>query len=424
LLGAIPYVISIDATYLDAFFETMSGFTTTGITMFVGLDGMPLSILFWRALTQWVGGLGILTFFLAVAFRSGSAHRLFGAESHKLDVGRPVPGLANTIKILWSIYAGFTVFIALALWAAGMGVFDSICHSFTALSTGGFSPHDASIEYYRISGHCNFVWIEYTLIVGMLMGGTSFLVHYRIIKGRWRALIDNTEMRLWWGILASFVLIILAERIASVGFPRGFSPGEPFFWTQMEEWFRTTAFQVVSILTTTGFATKDIAGSFFGHVARQLFLVMMLVGGCVGSTGGGLKVLRVAILFRSVKRQMNRLIASRRSVSSLMLDGKPIRSEQIESAHTIFFAWIILLVVGGVVTAYLSWFDGYRSLSGMFSALGNIGPCFIPADAMGQLHPIVKLTYILGMLAGRLEILPVLLLFSTRAWRASSSKRR
>jgi trk system potassium uptake protein TrkH len=224
-------------------------------------------------------------------------------------------------------------------------------------------------------------------------------------------------MRLWWGLIALFIFIIVVERVVKMEFGGGFSPGDADFWSQMEERFRTVCFQVVSIFTTTGFATKDIGGPYFGHVARQLFLVMMLIGGCVGSTGGGLKVLRIAILLKSVKRQMYRLMAPRTSVSLLRVDGKTIRPDQIGSVNTIFFVWMVLLVAGGAVTAYLSWFDGYRSLSGMFSALGNIGPCFIPTEAMGQLHPAVKLVYIFGMLAGRLEILPILLLFNPRAWR-------
>ena len=154
-IGAIPFVIGIHSTYLDGFFEAMSGFTTTGITMYTGLDHMPKSILFWRALTQWVGGLGILTMFLAVSTRVEGSHQLFGAEGHKIEVDRPVPGLVNTIHILLGIYGLFTVVIILSLFALGMSFFDSICHSFAALATGGFSPYDASIEYYRITGHPN-----------------------------------------------------------------------------------------------------------------------------------------------------------------------------------------------------------------------------------------------------------------------------
>ncbi|MCK4235647.1 MAG: TrkH family potassium uptake protein, partial [Candidatus Krumholzibacteria bacterium] len=181
-IGALPFVIAVDSSYMNGFFEAMSGFTTTGITMFTGLDQMPRSILFWRSLTEWVGGLGILTFFLAVTCQRSGAHRLFSAESYKIGIERPVPGLAHTLKVLWGIYAVFTLLITIGLAAAGMSFFDSICHGLTTFSTGGFSTHDASVGFYRLSGHPNVIWIEYILIEGMILGGTNFLIHYRSMK--------------------------------------------------------------------------------------------------------------------------------------------------------------------------------------------------------------------------------------------------
>ncbi len=414
-VGAIPFVIGIHSSYLDGFFETMSGFTTTGITMYTGLDQMPASIIFWRALTQWLGGLGIVTFFLAVTHRGGSAHRLFGAESHKIDVGRPVPGIARTVKILWGIYGAFTILIVLGLMAAGMSAFDSVCHSFTALSTGGFSPYDASIEHYRLAGFSHYVFIEYVLILGMLLGGTNFLIHYRVLNRSFRALWDNTEMRYWWGFIGVFVLVITLERYLNLDPLAGLCSGAGFF-ARLEETVRIVLFQVVSILTTTGFGTRDIGTPFFGHAARQLFLVMMVIGGCVGSTGGGIKVLRISILMKLIRREVFKLRTPPRAVSTVLIDGKPLDSNEIYRVSGLFFTWIVLLVTGGCATALFSNLDGYSAASGMFSALGNIGPCYIPVPAMGQLHPFIKIVYIFGMLAGRLEILPVLLLFSRRAW--------
>lgn len=415
-IGALPFVIGIKSSYVNGVFEAMSGFTTTGITMFTGLDQLPKSILFWRSLTQWIGGLGILTFFLAVIYRGGRAHSLFGAESHKIGMDRPVPGLANTLKILWAIYACFTAFIILSLSFAGMSIFDSICHSFTALSTGGFSPHDASIEYYRLIGHPHFIWLEYILIIGMLMGGTNFLIHYRILRRDVKALIDNTEMRYWLSFIIFFVVLIFIERMISTGPSYIFSiHNSPL--RNLEENFRIILFQVVSIITTTGFATRDIGNPFFGHIARQLFLVMMVIGGCVGSTGGGLKVMRISILVQVIRREIFRLRTPSRAVSSVVIDGKMIDTDEIYRVISLFFMWLILLVLGGIVTAFFSKIGAFESFSGMFSALGNIGPCYIPVEVMGQLNPIIKLFYIFGMLAGRLEILPVLLIFSSKAWR-------
>ncbi|MDP7423439.1 MAG: TrkH family potassium uptake protein [bacterium] len=417
-IGAIPFVIGIGVSYLDGYFETMSGFTTTGITMLSGLDSMPRSILFWRSLTQWLGGLGIVTFFLAVTFRGGSAHRLFGAESHKIDVGRPVPGIARTLKILWGIYALFTLIIVLGLIGVGMSAFDSVCHSFTALSTGGFSPYDASIEYYRIAGYTHYRWIEYILVLGMILGGTNFLIHYRVLNGNFKALWDNMEMRYWWSGIGIFVAIIVLERYLRLDPVAGLSSAGGGFWKQLEENFRIVLFQVVSILTTTGFGTRDIGTSFFGHTAKQLFLVMMVVGGCVGSTGGGIKVLRIGILMKLIRREVFKLRTPPRAVSTVLIDGTPLHSNEIYRVSGLFFTWIFLLVIGGCITAFLSNLDGLAAASGMFSALGNIGPCYIPVKFMGELHPLIKIVYIFGMLAGRLEILPVLLLFSRKAWQA------
>lgn len=417
MLGAVPFVLILKTSFLNGFFEAMSGFTTTGITMFAGLDTMPKSILFWRSLTQWVGGLGILTFFLAVTYRGSGAHMLFGAESHKIGMERPVPGLTNTLKILWGIYAGFTLLISAALSIAGVSLFDSVCHSFTALSTGGFSPYDASINYYAMNGYAHYRWIEYILVVGMFLGGTNFLIHYRIMNRDWKAMFDTQEMRYWWMLITSFVLLIFIERIVRID-SLSAHPLTIDFWISIEHNIRTVLFQVVAIITTTGFATQDIGSAFFGQFARQLFLIMMVIGGCVGSTGGGLKVLRIGILFHVIKREVVRIIRPRQALSQVIIDGDIIDPDEILRVSGLFFAWFVLLSIGGGLTALLSDVGAFESFSGMFSALGNIGPCYMPVSVLGQLNPLIKLVYIIGMLAGRLEILPVLLLFSGRAWRA------
>ncbi len=417
-IGGIPFVIGLKASFLDSLFEAMSGFTTTGITMFTGLDDMPRTILFWRSFTQWLGGIGILTFFLVVSYRGRRIHRLFSAESHKIEMRRPVPGLANTVKILWTIYGVFTLIIVVLLLVAGMTLFDSVCHSFTALSTGGFSPHDASIGYYRLIDHPHFVWIEYIIVFGMILGGTNFLIHYRVLKGNIRSLWDNTEMKYWWGFICVFVVVILVERSVRVDFTGA------GFWDQLEENFRTVLFQVTAIITTTGFGTEDIGSPFFGQVARQLFLVMMVIGGCVGSTGGGFKVLRVAILGKLIRREAYRSRVPRQAVSTVVVDGKKVDLDEIQRISGLFFVWVVLLVIGGVITAFFSGLGGFESFSGMCSAVGNIGPSYIPVQEMVLLHPVIKVVYIVGMLAGRLEVLPVLLLLSPGAWVPRITMRR
>jgi len=404
-LGAMPFWLGLKVSYLDAYFEAASGFTTTGITMLRGLDGMPGSILFWRAFTQWLGGLGILTFFLTVAFGFGAAHRLFSAESHKIFTRRPAPGLFHTLRILWSIYVAFTLLSFLLLFIEGMSPFDALAHSFTGISTAGYSPHDGSIGYYRQAGYRHFVAIEYTITFVMLLGGINFFIHYRLLTGNVRALWDNMEMRLWWCILGGATFLVALNHFLKFGFG------------DVGETLRYSLFQVVAIATTTGYATKEIGAPYFPALAKQVFLLLMVVGGCAGSTSGGVKVLRIGVLLKMVGRQMRRIVHGRSATNLVLVDGELIEVEEIRRIAALFFAWVVLLVVGGGITALLSDLPPLEAASGMFSALGNIGPCYISTENMTRLPALVKITYIIGMLAGRLEILPILLLFCPRTWR-------
>jgi len=401
-LGALPFKLHLRISYLDAYFEAVSGFTTTGITMLTGLDEMPGSLLMWRSLMQWIGGLGILTFFIFVLYQGGVTHRLFGAESHKIGGKRIAPGMWNTVKVLWLIYVLYTALITGALYMLGAGLFDAVCHGMTCLSTGGYSPHDASIAFYAQEAryrHCRMM--EYVIILGMLAGGTNFLVHHRLLRGQVRALWDSAEVRVWWLILAGAVALVMGERIMR----------------PTEEAFRRALFQVVALATTTGFATADIgARDWFSPLARQVFLVLMLIGGCAGSTSGGLKVIRIVILWKLMTRHVRRALRPDRSVDLVLLDGQPLPVEEAHRTAALFFAWILLLFFGAAVTASLSSHGATASASGMFSALGNIGPCYISVQDMIKLRPFIKLVYIAGMLAGRLEIIPLLILFSRRTW--------
>ncbi len=418
--GALPFYIGIDASYLNSYFETMSGFTTTGITVFMHLDMMPKSILFWRALIQWVGGLGILSFFIVVIVEgASSAHKLFSAETHKISSKRPAPSIFHTIRILWFIYGLFTLIIILLLDRAGMSLFDAICHSLTTLSTGGFSPYDESIAYYHNIGHQHYIMIEYILILGMVIGGINFFVHYQVLTGKIKKIWENIETKYFWYIILIFIGLVGFDHIINTDCYMNLVAIESVneFVIRIEEIFRTILFQVVAILTTTGFSTQNIGSSFFPTLSKQLFLLMMVIGGCVGSTSGGIKVLRIVILYKLIKKELIKVVVPSKAVNPLVIENKIIDNDEINKTAALFFLWLFLLMIGGGITALFSSQSVLASFSGMFSALGNIGPCYISIPDMIKIHPVVKITYILGMLAGRLEILPVLLLFTPRAWK-------
>jgi trk system potassium uptake protein TrkH len=408
ILGALPFMMAIDKSFIDSFFEAVSGFTTTGITVFTGLELMPKSIIFWRSLMQLLGGLGILTFFLLIATRSkGESWQLFSAESHKINVSRPVPNVFKTIEILWAIYLTFVLLETLILMILGLSFFDAVTHSFCTLSTGGFSRYDASIGHYAASGFSQAVLIEYVITFFMFLGGMNFLLHYRLFTRDLDSVKANSELKTYLKIILYSsifiaVLIILFNTALD---------------SSAEEIFRKTIFQVTSILTTTGFGTQNINSGFFPAAARQLFIVFMLIGGSVGSTAGGIKIMRLNILGGLFKREVKKIYLPNRAVLPVTLDKQIIKSDEINKLTGLFTFWLFLILIGGVITSIFSDLNGWQAYSGMFSAMGNIGPFFFSVEEMASMSPIIKMTYIFGMLAGRLEILPVIILFSRKAWK-------
>jgi len=403
LVGAIPYWLALKVTFLDAFFESASGFTTTGATLLTGLQILPRSLLLWRALTEWIGGLGIFTLFLFVIREGGVRHTLLGAESHKAASERFSPGVFSSLRILWSIYGALTLACALILWLEGLSPFDAASHALTTVSTGGFSNYDASIAHFGAAGFRNHVAIEYTILAFMFLGGTSFLVHWNALRRRWRSILSNVELRAWIGLILTATLLIgLADRgrVADVG---------------LHTHVRTSLFHVVSIATTTGFTMGDL--STLAPLTRQVFLLLMLIGGCVGSTAGGLKVQRATVLWRVLRRRLRIATRSPREVVPLTYGHGTLSTDEAERTTGIAVGWIAALTIVWLVTTLVSNLDGWGSLSVALSSLGNVGPHFVAPDAFAEVGATAKVFYILAMVAGRLEILPLLLIFSRRAWR-------
>jgi len=374
-IGAIPFVMITNVSYLDGYFEAMSGLSTTGITIFDNLDFMSRSILFWRALCQWLGGLGILSLFLIVVFSSGGAHHIFGAESHKIVSNRPKPGMFSTVKILWGIYLLLTGLAGLLFFIEGMTIFDAICHALTTTGTGGFSTHSSSTAYFQEAGYQNYKLIEYTMTLFMLLGGINFLIHYRILTKDIGALWDSEEIRVFWKLILGFSLLIMINHIWQ---------NDSFFvliksgnlhdiFVKLESIFRHTIFQVISIITSV-------------------------------------------ILRKLMCRELYKMTVSSKARTPLIIDGAILPNDEVYRAGALFFFWLFLIFIGGAITAALTHQSAWQSFSGMFSVMGNIGPCYISNQDLININPIVKVVYIFGMLAGRLEILPVILLFKRKAW--------
>ena len=408
VIGAIPFMIGLNKGFVDALFEAVSGFTTTGITVFEGLDSMSQGLVFWRSFIQWLGGLGILTFFLFVTTKSkGDSWQLFSAEGHKINSARPVPNVYRTIKYFWMIYAVYTVLEILALWGLGMGVFDALIHSMTTLSTGGFSNHDASIGYYQLAGYKNYILMEYTVILFMFLGGINFLVHYRMIKEDRLYLFKDIESRVFMKIIVGFTGVTLIGILVS----RGLAVQD------LEETIRKTLFQIVSVITTTGFGTDSIGSTFFPSVTKQLFVLLMIIGGCVGSTSGGIKVLRVVILEKILKREVQKIALPNDAVLPTTINHRIIEHDEIMRITAIVFGWLLIILIGAGITAVFSDLGPFEAFSGMASAVGNIGPFYFSVAKMASLSWVIKVTYIIGMLAGRLELLPIYIIISRKTWK-------
>jgi len=405
VLGALPYWLALDIGYLDAVYEAVSGFTTTGATFLTGLELLPKSILFWRALTQWIGGLGIFTLFLFVVRESGARHSLMGAEAHKAASDRFSPGVFSSLRILWAVYGSLTLVCGVLFWAEGMTPFDAAAHALTTLSTGGFSTHDASIGYFTQARITHPVAVEYTILLFMFLGGTSFLVFWNLLRRKWRTVVRNVELRVWIVLLLiASGAVVLADRsnVATIG------------W---HAHIRQSLFHVVSIATTTGFTIRDMSTSWFSAGTQQMLLVLMLIGGCVGSTSGGFKVFRVSVLGAMLHHRLRTILSSHLEVIPRQMGSHRLDRAEIERTVAVAVAWGVFLGAGWMLTTLIGGLDGWSSLSGIVSALGNIGPHFIEPSVNEALGPVVKGIYALAMIAGRLEIVPLIILFSRKTWR-------
>lgn len=389
--GAIP-------SFVDAYFETMSGFTTTGASILADIESLPRSMLFWRSLTHWLGGMGIVVLTVAVLPLLGvGAYQLIKAEAPGPSLDKITPKVTQTAKILWIIYVVFTVLETVLLMVGGMDLYDALTHTFGTLATGGFSPKAASV------GHYDSAYIDAVITVFMVAAGINFALYFRAISAGIDTVFTNAELR-WY--LTIFAVTTVAVTFALFG-----KAYETF-----GESLRYASFQVASILTTTGYATADFAA--WPYAAQIGLFALMFIGGCSGSTGGGIKVVRVAVLFKLGSMQMKRL-SHPRGVFAVRLGGDIIREETISVIAGFFLLYVFLLVLTTVVVAS----GGHDILTSFSSALvtvGNIGPGFGrvgPVENYQFYQDYIKWFLSFAMLTGRLEVYTVLILFTGALWR-------
>jgi len=390
-LGAVPYVF-FGWSFLDAFFEAMSGFTTTGATILVRVEELPRSVLLWRSLTQWLGGMGVIALFIAILPRlEVGGSQLFEQEFPGPMPERLRPRIKTTARLLWGIYVAFTAAeIALLYFLARLHLFDSICVSFCTLPTGGFTPTTESIGAYANP------LAEYIIMVFMFLAGANFLVHYHVLRGNFKIFKDE-EFRLYLIFLASgALLLILSQGLGS---------------------HRYSLFQAISIMTTTGFVTCDFGSWHFG--ARMVLLTLMFIGGCGGSTGGAIKVVRILTLLKHSRVMMRKTI-SPKAVLPLKYNQKPLSEGIIRDIISFFFLYLLVAVVASITLGFLG-LDLETSLSAVAATLGNVGPGLGgvgPALNYAWLPGAGKVVLIICMWLGRLELFTVFMIFLPRFWKS------
>jgi trk system potassium uptake protein TrkH len=399
LAGAVPFVMVLDASFADAVFESTSGITTTGATVFSGLDDMPSSILWYRQQLQWMGGLGIIV--LAVAILP--MLRVGGMQVYKAEATGPVkesrltPRIAETAKALWAIYIALTAICAAAYWAAGMSLFDAIAHSFSTVSTAGFSTYDASI------GHFDSALIDWLVVFFVFVSSLNFALHYLALRrATAQVYVRDPELKLFAGLMlaVSLLITVLLWQQDVYG----------SFWTSL----RYAAFQAVSYATTTGFATADVY--LWPGTLPLLMILISGLGGCAGSTTGGFKIIRVYLLTKQGLRELQRLVHPR-SVVPLKFGGRTLNQEVANAVWGFVSLYILCIVVLTLIVSGIEQ-DLVTAVSVVFSAMNNLGPALGEAGSTwGPLHDATKWLMSFAMLLGRLEIFTILVLLTPAYWK-------
>lgn len=398
LMGSLPlYFSGSYPRFVDAFFESVSGFSTTGTSVCPSVEDLPRSINMWRCLTHWLGGMGIVTLTVALLPLLGiGGFQLIKAETTGPEKGKVTARITTTAKILWIIYAGFTVLEAFLLYACGMDMIDAFTHAFSTLGTGGFSSRNASIGAY------NSASIDCVITIFMLLSGVNFSLYYYFIVRKYSDIFSNSEFKYYIGLV---VVAILGVSFCNLSYYQSFGTS-----------FRYSSFQVASLLSTTGFGTADYI--LWPYSAQFILFLLFFIGGCSGSTSGGFKVIRWVILGKQVKNEVERMLHPH-GVFSVRLNGRPGRKDVVFNVASFLFLFFILLIV----TAFIGTFAGLdiiTSFTAAASMVGNVGPAFGtlgPTESFAVLPDFLKWWYCFVMLAGRLELYTMLIFFFPSYWK-------
>lgn len=393
LFGALPFFLSGSIpNYMDAFFETVSGFTTTGSSILKDVEALPQCMLFWRSFTHWVGGMGVLVFVLVLTNlnKQNSIH-LMRAEVPGPEKDKLVPKARTTAQILYGMYFILTLVQVILLLFGGMNLFDALVHAFGTAGTGGFSNYAASV------GHFNSAYLDGVITVFMILFGINFNLYYFMALRQFRPVFTNEELKGYLVIIGAAILAITAN-IAHL-------------YDSVLEAFRYAAFQVASIITTTGYATADY--TLWPGFSKCILVALMIVGACASSTGGGIKVSRLQIALKSIWKEVKQM-AHPKSVNVVRLSGRKLNEETIHNVYIYLLAYGMLLV-GSVIIVSLDNFDFETTVGSVITTLANVGPGLGmtgPVGSFADYSICSKIVFCIDMLAGRLEIFPFLMLFS------------
>jgi trk system potassium uptake protein TrkH len=400
LFGALPFIIyGAIPNYTDAFFETMSGFTTTGATILEDIEAVPHGLLFWRSLTQWLGGMGIIVLSIAILPLLGiGGMQLFAAEVPGVTKDKLHPRIKETAKRLWGIYVIFTFTEMVLLLVGGMNLFDAINHSFTTMATGGFSTKNAS------TAHFVSPFIQYVFILFMFFAGMNFTLHYLSFHGKFSFFKQNTEFRGYLFFIVGATLFITVIHLSEVAF-------------NWEESIRQSLFHVTSLVTTTGYVSSDY--EHWAPFSKIIFFAVLFIGGCAGSTGGGIKFVRHSLLFKNSLLELKRLLHPR-AVIPVRFNEKSVGPDIISNVQAFFIFYIMIFVFASALLSLLG-LDFLTAVGASATCIGNVGPgigTVGPLNNFAHLPDIAKWILSFLMLLGRLELFTVLIIFSPTYWKS------